>query len=216
MENAKDLAKDMLSSLGLENQGLLVAYVKGLVSFPVNLYYLSYDFIHTDDRGRNMDDNMRLAKLLHRATTEKNINFIAKAIDVFIRDFMNHVNIEEVLKQTAENNLASALGDYTFGELTGVKMARLITSKIVFSIAFSMSINVLLMIGGGASRAIHESRLLALRNYIMYINLKQLGDLDLLYFVIKDRVNLFEKAVKLAKDNPLLFNKVAEYFFKGL
>lgn len=216
MENAKDLAKDMLSSLGLENQGLLVAYVKGLVSFPVNLYYLSYDFIHTDDRGRNMDDNMRLAKLIHRATTERNVNFIAKAIDVFIRDFMNHVNIEEVLKETVEHSLASALGNYTFGELTGVKIARLITAKIAFSIAFSMSVNVLLMIGGGASRAIHESRLLELRNYTMYIKLKQLGDLDLLYFAIKDRVKPFEIAVKLAKDNPLLFKQVASYFFEGL
>ncbi|MEB5755897.1 hypothetical protein MXM45_16310 [Citrobacter cronae] len=52
MENAKDLAKEMLSALDLENEGMLVAYIKGLIHFPVELYYLASDFIHTDERGR--------------------------------------------------------------------------------------------------------------------------------------------------------------------
>lgn len=50
MGYAKDLAKEMLSALNLENEGMLVAYIKGLIHFPVDLYSLASNFIHTDDR----------------------------------------------------------------------------------------------------------------------------------------------------------------------
>lgn len=216
MESAKDLAREMLSALNLEDEGMLVAYVKGFVNFPVNLYFLGYDFIHTEDRRQNMDDNMRLAELVEHATSKKHINLVARAVNVFIDDFMEHVNMTDIAKKVAEDTIASTLGSYTFGELTGLKIGKLISSRITASIAFSMSISTLLMIGGGASRAIHASRFLKTSNYGVYRKLKDLGDLDLLYSSIRDRVKPFEKATKLARDNPELFNKAADYFFKGL
>ncbi|HFZ7641671.1 TPA: hypothetical protein ACIO31_004559 [Salmonella enterica subsp. enterica serovar Javiana] len=216
MEGAKDLAREMLSALNLEDEGMLVAYVKGFVNFPVNLYFLAYDFIHTDDRRQNMDDNMRLAELVERATSKKHINLVARAVNVFIDDFIKYVNMTEIAKKVAKDAIGSSLGNYTFGELTGLKIGKLISSRITVSIAFSMSISTLLMIGGGASRAIHSSRFLKTSNYGVYRKLRDLGDLDLLYFAIRDRVKPFEKATKLARENPALFNQAAEYFFKGL
>lgn len=216
MEGAKDLAKDMLAALDLENEGMLVAYLKGIIDFPVNMYFLGYDFIHTEDRAQNRDDNMRIAELVHRATSKKNLNFIAKAVEVFIDDFMEHVNMQEILKNMAENTLSSALGSYTFSELTGLKTGQLISSKIVPSIMFSMSVSALLTIGGAASRAIHTSRMLRTSNYEVYRKLRSLGDLDLLYFAIKDRIAPFEKATRISRENPALFNQTVEYFFKGL
>ena len=216
MESAKDLAREMLSALNLQDEGMLVAYVKGFVNFPIILYFLAYDFIHTEDRRQNMDDNMRLAELVERATSKKHINLVARAVNVFIDDFMKHVNMTDIAKKVAEDTIASTLGSYTFGELTGLKIGKLISSRITASIAFSRSISTLLMIGGGASRAIHASRFLKTSNYGVYRKLKDLGDLDLLYFAIRDRVRPFETATKLARDNPALFNQAAEHFFKGL
>lgn len=100
----------MLSALDLQDEGMLVAYVKGFVHFPVNLYFLAYDFIHTDDRRQNMDDNMRLAELVERATSKKHINLVARAVNVFIDDFMKHVNMADIAKEVAENTIASTLG----------------------------------------------------------------------------------------------------------
>lgn len=216
MESAKELAREMLSALDLEDEGMLVAYVKGFIDFPVNMYFLAYDFIHTDDRQKNMDDNMRVAELIHRITSDNNKNLIAIAINIFIDDFINHVNITELTKKIAENTVASKLGSYTFGELTGIQIGKLISSRIAVSIAFSMSVSTLLMVGGGVSRAIHESRFLQASNYGVYRKLRDLGDLDLLYFAIKDRVQPFEKATKISSKNPALFNKAVEYFFSGL
>jgi len=216
MQSAKELARDMLSALDLEDEGMLAAYVKGFVNFPVNLYSLAYDFIHTDDRRQNMDDNIRMAELVERATSKKHINLVARAVNVFIDDFMKHVNMADIAKKVAEDTIASTLGSYTFGELTGVKIGKLISSRITVSIAFSMSISTLLMIGGGVSRAIHSSRYLKTTNYGVYRKLRDLGDLDLLYFAIQDRVKPFEKATKLSRENPALFNQAVEYFFKGL
>lgn len=216
MEGAKDLAREMLSALNLEDEGMLVAYVKGFVNFPVNMYFLAYDFIHTDDRRQNMDDNMRLAELVERAMSKKHISLVARAVNVFIDDFMKYVNMTDIAKKVAEDAIASSLGSYTFGELTGLKIGKLISSRITASIAFSMSISTLLMIGGSASRAIHSSRFLKTSNYGVYRKLRDLGDLDLLYFALRDRVKPFEKATKLARENPAIFNQATEYFFKGL
>ncbi|WP_318370175.1 hypothetical protein [Enterobacter sp.] len=216
MDSAKNLARQMLSALDLQDEGMLVAYLRGFANFPVNLYFLAYDFIHTDDRRQNMDDNMRIANLLERATSKKHINLVARAVNVFIEDFMKHVNMADLAKKVAEDTIASTLGSYTFGELTGIKIGKLISSRITVSIAFSMSISTLLMIGGGASRAIHVSRFLKTSNYGVYRKLRDLGDLDLLYFAIRDRVKPFEEATKLSSSDPALFNQAVEYFFKGL
>ncbi|WP_318369015.1 hypothetical protein [Enterobacter sp.] len=216
MDSAKNLARQMLSALDLQDEGMLVAYLRGFANFPVNLYFLAYDFIHTDDRRQNMDDNMRIANLLERATSKKHINLVARAVNVFIEDFMKHVNMADLAKKVAEDTIASTLGSYTFGELTGIKIGKLISSRITVSIAFSMSISTLLMIGGGASRAIHVSRFLKTSNYGVYRKLRDLGDLDLLYFAIQDRVKPFEEATKLSSSDPALFNQAEEYFFKGL
>ncbi|MBB1202847.1 hypothetical protein EGM70_21445 [Enterobacteriaceae bacterium 89] len=215
MDSAKDLAREMLSALDLQDEGMLVAYLKGFANFPVNLYFLGYDFIHTDDRRQNMDDNMRIAELVKRATSKKHINFVAQAVNVFIDDFMQHVNMADLAKKVAEDTIASTLGSYTFGELMGLKIGELISSRITVSIAFSMSVSTLLMIGGGASMAIHASRFLKISNYDVYRKLRDLGDLDLLYFAIRDRVEPFETATKLSRSNPVLFNQAIEHFFKG-
>lgn len=153
---------------------------------------------------------------MKRATSTRDIYFVAKAVNVFIEDFMQHVNLSDIVTKVAKDTVASTLGSYTFGELTGLKIGALISSRITVSIAFSMSVSTLLMIGGGVSRVVHASRFLKISNYEVYRKLKDLGDLDLLYFAVQERVEPFEKATRLSKENPDLFNQAVEYFFKGL
>ena len=56
MDGAKDLAKDMLEAINVDDSGFIAALVKGLISFPVSMGYLAYDFMDTEHRRANEDD----------------------------------------------------------------------------------------------------------------------------------------------------------------
>ena len=95
-----------------------------------------------------------------------------------------------------------------FTELTGVKLGEAIASRGV-SAFFAGSL-------AGLSRAIYTSRYLKRRNPVLHDKLQNLGDLDLLYFLVEDIVKPFETACMVSDKNPAEFNKICEYFFGGL
>ena len=49
-----------------------------------------------------------------------------------------------------------------------------------------------------------------------YQKLKDMGDLDLLYFLIEDLVSPFEKAIEFHNANLVFFNEVCQCFLDGL
>jgi hypothetical protein len=75
---------------------------------------------------------------------------------------------------------------------------------------------LLLSVGAETSRAIYTSRYLKRRNPVLHDKLQNLGDLDLLYFLVEDIVKPFETACMVGDKNPAEFNKICEYFFGGL
>lgn len=75
---------------------------------------------------------------------------------------------------------------------------------------------LLLSVGAETSRAIYTSRYLKRRNPVLHDKLQNLGDLDLLYFLVEDIVKPFETACMVSDKNPAEFNKICEYFFGGL
>lgn len=75
---------------------------------------------------------------------------------------------------------------------------------------------LLLSVGAETSRAIYTSRYLKRRNPVLHDKLQNLGDLDLLYFLVEDIVKPFETARMVGDKNPAEFNKICEYFFGGL
>ncbi|MHC9495856.1 hypothetical protein [Klebsiella pneumoniae] len=62
----------------------------------------------------------------------------------------------------------------------------------------------------------YTSRYLKRRNPVLHDKLQNLGDLDLLYFLVEDIVKPFETACMVSDKNPAEFNKICEYFFGGL
>nr|EKT9165571.1 hypothetical protein [Klebsiella pneumoniae] len=75
---------------------------------------------------------------------------------------------------------------------------------------------LLLSVGAETSRAIYTSRYLKRRNPVLHDKLQNLGDLDLLYFLVEDIVKSSETACMVSDKNPAEFNKICEYFFGGL
>ncbi|HDG1701794.1 TPA: hypothetical protein PFE33_004127, partial [Kluyvera ascorbata] len=82
MDSAKEIARDMLEAINIDGGGFIGAMAKGVISLPVSLAYLGYDFIDTEHRRENRDDKFRLAALVKKVTF--NDETIYKVIKPFI------------------------------------------------------------------------------------------------------------------------------------
>lgn len=213
MDSAKSLAKRKLKSLDAGDSGFLVSVAQGMLSFPVSMYYLGYDFIDTAHRHANFDDRMRMANMLKRGIS---VNQEAqKIVNAVIREFMSKVNIDNI-QGIAQNFTGVMASKFIFAELTGVKPGAAVSLRIMTSFAAGVVIGSALTIGAETSRAIYTARKLENQNPVLYYRLKSMGDLDLLYFLVEEKLKPFLDACSVADVNKHEFNEVCKYFFGGL
>ncbi|HDG1669733.1 TPA: hypothetical protein PFE25_003871 [Kluyvera ascorbata] len=213
MDSAKEIARDMLEAINIDGGGFIGAMAKGVISLPVSLAYLGYDFIDTEHRRENRDDKFRLAALVKKVTF--NDETIYKVIKPFIDDFVSHVDMEKI-SHFSKNISGSVTGKVMFSQLTGVNLGRVIISQGVGAFLSGSAAGGVLGIGAEASRSIYTSRYLRERNPIMYEKLRSMGDFDLFYYLVEDIVRPYEMACEIAEINPEEFNNVCKYFFGGL
>jgi hypothetical protein len=104
----KEIARDMLRPF-ISMVWVYRAVAKGVISLPVSLAYLGYDFIDTEHRRENQDDKFRLAALVKKVTFNDEV--IYKVIKPFIDDFISHVDIPS---NFSRNISGSVIGKMTF------------------------------------------------------------------------------------------------------
>lgn len=210
MDSAKEIARDMLEAIHIDGSGFIGAVAKGIISFPVSVAYLGYDFMDTEHRRENQDDKFRLARLVEKVTF--NDETIYNVIKPFVDDFISRVDMSSIGLQIT----GSVAGKIFFSQLTGVKLGALISERATAALFAGTIIGSLLSIGAEASRAIYTSRYLRERNANAYWELRNMGDLDLLYFLVEDTVRPFETACSIAECNSEEFAKICRYFFGEL
>lgn len=210
MDGAKELAKDMLEAINIDDSGFIAALAKWLISFPVSMGYLAYDFMDTEHHRANADDKYRFARLINKVGFNKEL--IGQVVGVFINDFSSRLEFSLMV----EKIVGDSAGRMIFSELTGVKIGYVISNRLVTAFFSGACIGSLLTLGAEVSRAIYTSRYLAARSPGHYQKLKDMGDLDLLYFLIEDLVSPFEKAIELHNTNEVFFNEVCQCFLEGL
>lgn len=208
MDGAKELAKDMLEAINIDDSGFIVALTKGLISFPVSMGYLAYDFMDTEHHRANADDKYRFARLINKVGFNKEL--IGQVVGVFINDFSSRLDFSLMV----EKIVGDSAGRMIFSELTGVKIGYVISNRLVTAFFSGACIGSLLTLGAEVSRAIYTSRYLAARSPGHYQKLKDMGDLDLLYFLIEDLVSPFEKAIELHNTNEVFLMRFANVFWK--
>ncbi|EOG5746587.1 hypothetical protein [Enterobacter roggenkampii] len=213
MDSAKSLAKRMLKSLDVGDSGFLASVAQGMLSFPVSMYYLGYDFMDTTHRHSNFDDRVRMANMLKRGISVH--QEAQKIVNAVIREFMSKVNMDSI-QGIAQNFTGVMAGKFIFAELTGVKLGAAVSSRIMTSFTAGVVIGSALTIGAETSRAIYTARKLENQNPALYYRLKSMGDLDLLYFLVEDKLKPFLDACSVADVNKHEFNEVCKYFFGGL
>lgn len=213
MDSAKEIARDMLAAINIDGSGFWGAVAKGIISFPASIYYLGYDFLDTEHRRENGNDKIRMARLVK--VTTFNRETIEKIISIFIDDFTSRINIEN--NSAAIKNIArTVVGKAFFSQLTGFNLGKAISSRAVAAFFSGAIAGSLITIGAEASRAIYTSRYLEGRNPSIYYKLRNMGDLDLLYFLVEDIVRPFENACEVSNMNPEEFNNICQYFLVGL
>lgn len=84
--------------------------------------------------------------------------------------------------------------------------------KLLIRSSIGLIATSLLTIGATQSRSVYCSRQLLNRNPIIYWKLRELGDLDLLYFILEDKLKPFEDAIILYEKDVPAFNKVMSYY----
>ncbi|EKQ7016300.1 hypothetical protein P6C57_005119, partial [Escherichia coli] len=94
MDSAKEIARDMLESVNINGDGFLGAVGKGLISLPVSLGYMGYDFTDTGHRRENQDDKFRMARLVEKGIFSRDI--IGKIISICLEDFVSRINMEKI------------------------------------------------------------------------------------------------------------------------
>lgn len=203
----------MLKSLDVGDSGFLASVAQGMLSFPVSMYYLGYDFMDTTHRHSNFDDRVRMANMLKRGISVH--QEAQKIVNAVIREFMSKVNIDSI-QGMAQNFTGVMAGKFIFAELTGVKLGAAVSTRIMTSFAAGVVIGSALTIGAETSRAIYTARKLENQNPALYYRLKSMGDLDLLYFLVEDKLKPFLDACSVADVNKHEFNEVCKYFFGGL
>ena len=213
MDSAKSLAKRMLKSLDVGDSGFLASVAQGMLSFPVSMYYLGYDVMDTTHRHSNFDDRVRMANMLKRGISVH--QEAQKIVNAVIREFMSKVNMDSI-QGIAQNFTGVMAGKFIFAELTGVKLGAAVSTRIMTSFAAGVVIGSALTIGAETSRAIYTARKLENQNPALYYRLKSMGDLDLLYFLVEDKLKPFLDACSVADVNKHEFNEVCKYFFGGL
>lgn len=213
MDSAKSLAKRMLKSLDVGDSDFLASVAQGMLSFPVSMYYLGYDFMDTTHRHSNFDDRVRMANMLKRGISVH--QEAQKIVNAVIREFMSKVNMDSI-QGIAQNFTGVMAGKFIFAELTGVKLGAAVSTRIMTSFAAGVVIGSALTIGAETSRAIYTARKLENQNPALYYRLKSMGDLDLLYFLVEDKLKPFLDACSVADVNKHEFNEVCKYFFGGL
>ncbi|ARJ42641.1 hypothetical protein B1H58_11790 [Pantoea alhagi] len=213
MDSAKKLAKRMLKSLEIDDTGLLASVAHGMLTFPVSMYYLGHDFLDTANRNSNFDDRVRMANLLKRGMSVN--QEVQRLVNAIINDFITKVNMDNV-QGIAKNFTGVMAGKFIFAELTGIKLGAAISSRIMASFAAGLVIGSVMTIGAETSRAIYTARKLENQHPALYYKLRSMGDLDLFYFLVEDKVKPFLDACSMADINRNAFNEVCKYFFGGL
>lgn len=213
MDNAEGLARRMLRSLDINNDGFFKSVLTGALTLPTNLAYLGYEYFDTENRYSNANYHHRIAELIKDGIAQKTLT--SRIIFIIIKKFMSEVD-EDKLKNEAMKLSGGFLEKIAVSELTGISLSKAVTSGLVKGIVAGSVIGLGLSIGAESSRAIYTSRRLEQNNHYLYYLLRKAGNLDLAYFLVEDKMSAFVDACNLKSKNKNEFNKVCEYFFSGL
>ena len=209
-KGAKEIAQEMANSVNSKSN-FFGGFIEGAISFPVDMGYLAYDFINTDNRSINRYDTERMLRLIKAGLA--NQHSLTKIVKLVVDEYLKKVDVDKV-KRWVEKGSGKIAGRFVSNQVLMVNLGAVLSERVVIRLATGYALTSLLTLGAMNSRAIHASRQLRQRNPEIYDNLSRAGNLDLLYFLVEPKTKPFEQEIEIWRKNRGEFDRITELFFE--
>lgn len=215
MASAKEIASDMISVISEERSedGWLAGLAQGLLDFPVEMFYLGYDYLDTENRYRNSNDKYRVAKMLDAGMANR--ESLQRILEIVLSSYFEKLDDNQKTK-LVETKLAKLAGGFIAKNIILGDIGALFASRLASKMVAGFVMTSVLSFGGMVSRAVYTSNALKDENPALYWKLRLEGNLDLLYFIVEDAAQPFERALMAYEKDKILFDNIFNEFVNGL
>lgn len=212
MDSASQIAEQMTSAINNDDTWLK-GFIEGVIDFPVDLFYLSYDFIDTENRTENRIDKERFIRLIHSGNVS--LATLKDLIRITFDEYFEKLDQEQITRLLEVKAFKVIGGLVTKSFLIG-DLGAIFATKFAYKFIGSAGVLTVLSLGAMVSRAIYTSRSLNERNPALYWKLRSTGNLDLLYFLLENKLKPFEETLQTYYLDRELFNNITELFIREM
>ncbi len=215
MTDVNRIAQGMLELINGKQsvtQTFFKSLVGGLTTFTHDVTLVAKDYFDTDHRWRNQTDKIRLFALIKRGATSDGLK---KTVSIVVRNYLHNLT-EEQSRILAAKVGGTTAGKMVFNSFILTQVINLFFEKAIAKAIFSFGIGTIFSIGAAASDAVYSSNELKCRNPLIYNELRAHGDLDLLFFLLKDMLEPYLEAIHLQNSSPKLSNDVFTIYVNGI
>lgn len=186
--------------------------IGGLTSFTQDISLVAKDYFDTDHRWRNQTDKIRLAALIKRGASSDSLK---KMATIVVQNYWSNLTAEQAEKLAAKVG-GTIAGKMAFNYIALSQILILFFEKAIARFIFSLGIGSIFSIGAAASDSVYSSNDLKARNPKIYNELRSNGDLDLLYFLLKEYLDPYLEAIELQSTSPTLSNNIFNVYVDGI
>ncbi|CND20389.1 hypothetical protein [Yersinia pseudotuberculosis] len=216
MSSVEKISKQIVTSL--RNDGkppiywrFTTAIGETVIDFSKDTGYFVYEYLDTENRGRNSRETIRLLRRLKSGVSNDDIR---RLVVIVVDEYTIRVK-QDALDSLAEK-LGKLTGKYFISNVLMQDIASLFAKKIISKIILNSSLTLAITLGGLRARAIYLSEELKIKSPDIYYLLKKDKDLDLFYFMVSDFLDPFIEAINLKKTDPEKFDKIFINVVNGL
>ncbi|PHM50390.1 hypothetical protein [Xenorhabdus miraniensis] len=214
MDGAKDIAEGMVSAITDNDSGFFTGFAAGLLDIPVDMFYLGYDFLDTEHRHENENDKYRFANMVKENTLS--MESIERVIQIIFEEYFSKLS-DEQKRRLVETKVGRIFGGMVGKQVIfGSHLGAIFGSRWLTKFVGSTTVLSVISIGSSVSRAIYTSRELSERNPELYMKLRREGNLDLLYFLVENKMDPYVRALENYNKNNELFNAIFDDFVSEL
>jgi hypothetical protein len=216
MSTPKQIADGMLKFFDSRKKSSVEIFanstISGFMSIPEDLWMLSKDFLDSDHRWRNETDKIRLISLIKKGVTSEEIR---RLVNVVIKRYLSGLS-EEQSRELLIKIGGSQVGSIAFKMAFVNELISLFISRIIPRFLVSVGVTGVLSVGASVSRSIYTSYELRNLNKEIYNQLRGVGDLDLLYFLVEDNIKPFIMAINYQQTHGAIDKEIFNHFLSGV
>ncbi|KAA0471351.1 hypothetical protein [Klebsiella aerogenes] len=216
MSTPKQIADGMLKIFDSGKKSSIEIFanstIRGFMSIPEDLWMLSKDFLDSDHRWRNETDKIRLISLIKKGVTSEEVR---RLVNVVIKRYLCGLS-EEQSRELLIKIGGSQVGGIAFKMAFVNELVSLFVSKIIPRFLVSVGVTGVLSVGASISRSIYTSYELRNLNKEIYNQMRGIGDLDLLYFLVEDNIKPFIIAINYQQAHGAIDKEIFNHFLSGV